>query len=187
MALAAIVALGVSLFNTCQAHQANEIARRSVEPKIVVVQARMTSFAAQPDGTVSCRTYIVLFNSGQSTSLLAVRSLLSFGDYVVPLTNDGPPNRLFANSSSGFDAVVNVWTSPPPAKEIYGTKSLYEAALLATGESLPARVEAHTTTELYVDVTAKPADGRPPKTVASFFLIFPDNNVVETGRVDLCQ
>lgn len=182
----AVLALAVSMFGTCEAHRANQIAKRSIEPQVMILQERNTASSHDPkSGTVLCRERIMLFNGGQSTSVVGVRSFVSFGGSLVPLMNYGPPN-IYSDPQSGTDILINVWSVPPPLEAYVTTTPLYQVSLLANGTRLPARVDGHTTTDLFVDITAKFKNERPPDIAIFFVLVFPDADGVGTGLVELC-
>lgn len=153
-------------------------------PEIVVTSTDSSVLSNLPAFMV-CRNSIEVANTSDvPTSVIAIGTELRVDDIEVYFDAN---NRPYFWSNERVRLLVSPWQTAPIMEDIFkklaDIKSISDFAL-ATGEYLPAYINAHSTNTIEVDITMTFESGLPKKVWAIHHLEFPDIAEIITTQIE---
>ncbi len=150
-------------------------------PKIVVTNTSSSFQRVDArNALVICRDRIEIANASDvSTSVIAIGTELHIDGAILPLDTT---ERAASLENSQVAVALEVWKTGPDTKKYATIRSLDQFTAIE-GESLPAKIEARSTTSVDIDFALKFLSPLPERILATHVLRFPDIDDISTDPI----
>lgn len=184
--LIAVIALVIGINNNCENRKANQVFEDSLRPQLSQVNSHLDTYSFDPNtNTAICRYEFVLYNAGQSSSLIRTVTRLAYGESLFLKFVDDGRGQTFRDDRFP-DIHVNVWESAPSVVGYFDSENLFFASMTALGGRLPMQVAERTTTVVHVEAAVNFGQNRIDTIPATIEFEFPDEEPITAFVDDIC-